>query len=294
MTKKITYPIFGLIFFSILLGATIAASEETYSEETITGNSEGNHELDCTIIRPWDSGGPQEASYPVIVWTNGWGGNNVAGETTTLGYKPGLIEWAVDGPYIVIAANAWSPRNIDALKCLQWIADQNQDSQSDYYGVVNLNKIGLAGHSQGGGAAIKAGNGEPNGFDITAVVAMNPYGPNWNKAADQDGPMMLLGGTNDSITPVSSFLAVWEAMQTNGEGGILAVLDGGGHSDDAYGPDDVSALTQNFARFQSVTNLWWQYHLNDDLAALPLLEQELNEPQWDTQFSTGELSIYLH
>ena len=31
-----------------------------------------------------------------------------AGESTTAGYKPGLIEWALDGPYIVVAANQWS------------------------------------------------------------------------------------------------------------------------------------------------------------------------------------------
>ena len=148
-----------------------------------------------------------------------------------------------------------------------------------------MSRIGLAGHSQGAGAAIKAGNGEPNGFDITAVVAMNPYGPNWNKAADQDGPMMILGGTNDTVTPVSSFLAVWEAIQTNGQGGLLAVLDGGGHSDDAYGPDAISALTQNFGNFQEVTNLWWQYHLNDDASAVADLELLLSAPQWDTQYS---------
>ena len=34
-------------------------------------------------------------------------------------------------------------------------------------------------------------------------------------------PMLLLGGTDDTTTPVDSFLAVWDAIQVNGIGGIL-------------------------------------------------------------------------
>ena len=59
-----------------------------------------------------DPAGPV-GTYPVIVWTNGWGWNNNAGETTTDGYKPGLIEWALNGEYIVVAANAWSVQESD-------------------------------------------------------------------------------------------------------------------------------------------------------------------------------------
>ncbi len=94
------------------------------------------------------------------------------------------------------------------LQCIQWLVDQGVDPDSEYFDRVDDGKIGLAGHSQGGGAVIKAGDGEPNGFDIAAVVAMNPYGPNWVDPGNQDGPMMLLGGTADVTTSVSSFIAV--------------------------------------------------------------------------------------
>lgn len=41
------------------------------SEITVTGMSQGNHVLDCTVIRPWTSR-PTAAPYPVIAWANGW------------------------------------------------------------------------------------------------------------------------------------------------------------------------------------------------------------------------------
>ncbi|HUS95085.1 MAG TPA: hypothetical protein VMZ24_07925 [Patescibacteria group bacterium] len=83
------------------------------------------------------------------------------------------------------------------------MVDRNDEPGSDYYGVVNTSKIGLAGHSQGAGAVVKAGDGEPNGFDFTTVVAMNPYGPGWVNVDSQDGPIMIITGAEDDVTPES-------------------------------------------------------------------------------------------
>ena len=84
----------------------ISAGPIKFSEEDVTGSSQGNHDLDCTVIRPWvKSPNLNQGPYPIIIWANGWGWNDNAGESTTAGYKPGLIEWALDGPYIVVAAN---------------------------------------------------------------------------------------------------------------------------------------------------------------------------------------------
>jgi hypothetical protein len=50
---------------------------------------------------------------------------------------------------------------------------------------------------------VKAGDGEPNGFDITTVIAMNPYAPGWVDPGNQDGPVMVLTGSEDTTTPYS-------------------------------------------------------------------------------------------
>ena len=311
--KKVIVVVF--VVFAVLalfVGQASAASPAKFSEQHVTGLSEGNHELDCLVIRPWsDKSGPGNREYPVIAWANGWSpAAELPDATPTIeGYKPGLIEWALDGPYIVIAANAWSARESDMLLCLQWLVDQNTTDGSEYEGVVNTAKKGLAGHSQGGGAVIKAGDGGAKGFDfnfdITATIPMNPFGPDWVDPGNQDGPMMLLGGTDDTTTPVSglvwSFEAVWDAIKDkeNGPGGLLAVVDGGTHNDQAWGPadEDGNTLTTeaaagfDFGEYQEVTELWWQIFLNDNVKKVAKLKQLLDRDPW-TKFDSANFPVF--
>jgi len=261
------------------------------SEIRVAGRSQGNHELDCTVIRPWSLGeepNPRDLPYPVIGWANGWDQGNVIGEYTTLGYKLGLIEWALDGPYIVVAANQWSVQESDVLACVQWVIENYPEKADD-------SRIGLAGHSQGGGAVIKAGDGWTSGPDITAVVAMNPYGPAWVNPENQDGPLMLLGGTEDTTTPTPSFQEVFDAISSPGAGGgLLAELDGGTHNSEAWGVHEdgnettmgwENAQEVNFGRYQNVTELWWRFHLNDSTQSGRQLKRLLDREIWDTQYA---------
>jgi hypothetical protein len=275
----------------------VGAGPVKYSEESVPGNTHGNHDLDCTVIRPWGkSSGSGNVQYPVIGWANGWGGNDVVGDDVTEGYKPGLIEWALNGPYIVVAANQWSVQESDVLACVQWVIDQNTTADSEYEGVVNEAKIGLAGHSQGGGAVIKAGDGWTDDLDeITAVVAMNPYGPGWVNPGNQDGPVMLVGGDVDTTTPPGSYDAVWDGIQENDEGGINAVLIGCTHNSEAWGVDsDGSTLSTedakefDFGEFQLVTELWWDFHLNGNAASGRRLKRLLDRGPSDTQYAFTE------
>ena len=267
------------LFALALLSLTLPVFGQSNRDGPIVGHSEGNHRLDCTILRPWEGdGGPAEGEIPsggyaVIGWTNGWGQGNVQGADQVENYIPGLDFWAAEG-FLVIAANQWSAQESDVLACLQWIIDQNDEAGGEYEGVVNTAKIGLAGHSQGGGAVVKAGDGEPNGFDITTVVAMNPYGPGWVNADNQDGPVMIITGSEDAVTPYSWTYPVFEAVQTNDHGGLYAVLQGAGHSE--------------VGRYQTVVKLWWQFTLNENVNAGRRLQRFLDKDPWDTQYAFTE------
>jgi hypothetical protein len=270
MKKQILIVIIIALF--IFVGTAFAAPPAKHSEEIVTGHSNGNHELDCTVIRPWtSSSGPGDTEYPVIVWANGWGGGEEIKEATIEGYKSMLIDWALDGPYLVIAANQWSVQESDVLACLQWMVDQNSTPGSEYEGVVNTAKLGLAGHSQGGGAVVKAGDGEPNGFNITTVIAMNPYGPGWVNPGSQDGPVMVVTGSEDAVTPYSWTYPVFEGVQTNDQGGLYAELQEAGHNDLKY--------------YQKVVLLWWQFTLQDKASAGSALKRILDKDPWDTQYA---------
>lgn len=258
--------VFGSVCALVLLLAFVPAA----SAGAVEGHSQGNHDLGCRLILPSTAEDVPEEGYPVIVWADGWYQGNVNGADTNTGYLPGLQEWADAGPYVVVAGTQWSARETDTLRCLTWIAGEDADSDSDLHGLIDETRIGLAGHSQGGGAVLKAGDGEPRGnskgptlapesFDITAVVAMNPYGPSFGKPANIDGPVLFLGGTDDTTTPTSSFFDTWLEVKAN-SGGILADLDGGTHNSEAFGDPPESS---NFGEFQKISEEFWDAVFND-------------------------------
>ena len=193
-----------------------------------------------------------------------------------------LLLWAT--PYLQADP---SGSDVDVLACLQWVVDNEPTADGEW--------TEIAGHSQGGGAVIKAGAGKPV---IKARIAVNPYGPDWNDSGTQDGPLMLLGGTHDTTTPVSSFIAVWEAIQKN-KGGVLAVLDGGTHNSDAWGVDEngttldcYGAAVKDFGNFQEVTELWWQKHLNGNARSGRTMKRILDKSPWDTDYAfTGDFNL---
>ena len=263
-------------------GDVICEASNHYCER-ITGHAKGNHELDCTIIRPWAKGGSGTRSdYPVIAWANGWGQGNVNGQCVSEGYRPGLIEWATGGNFIVVAANQWSARDIDVLACLEYVLDSEKE-------IVDPTKTGLAGHSQGGGAVIKAGSALKKSVNITATIAMNPYGPDWVDAGIQDGPVLILGGARDTTTPPASFVNVWEEVQYNASGGVWAIRANGTHNNDAWsssGSSCADASLDNFGHFQGASQIWWDWHLNGNSGPAALLAEFESglSGSWSTEF----------
>jgi dienelactone hydrolase len=269
------------------------ATAATSLADVVDGHSQGNHELNCTIIRPCAANSgptPPAGGYPVIGWGNGWGQGEIFGDNQTAAYLPGLIEWAETGDYLVVAANQWSARAPDVLRCVQWLVDQNVTNDSAYEGVVNATKIGLAGHSQGGGAALKAGDGGPGGLNITTVIAMNPYGPSFVKAFEQNGPVMLLGGPLDTVTPTESYSEMLDVILNNQHGGLQAELILGTHGDPAFAPQGQgqNAHLFNFGEFQNISLWWWQIYLSGDTGKCAMLSNELVEVAvWNTIYSNN-------
>lgn len=279
MIRRLTILIISIFF--LIICTTVAMAElqdkEGYSiDYHIGGSPKGNHQLDCTLILPWTSiDGPEEGKrYPVIAWANGWGWNEVAGEDEILGYLPGMIEWAVQGKFIVIAANQWSPRERDVLQGVAWLMEEYGD-------LIDESKIGLAGHSQGGGAVLRASDGKPKGkglgleVKIATVIAMNPYGPSWNEV-NPDGPVLIVGGLNDTTTPPGSYLKAWQKIEANGNGGINATELDGDHNNNAWAKPGQDPEECNFGEYQELTLEWWNIHLNNELSSrfCEILEQD--------------------
>ena len=257
-----------------LLSVTQAHAQT--SEQTIVQGKK----VDCTVIRPWTST-PSSGSYPVIFWANGWGSQNV---DVTAGYKPGLIEWAESGPYVVVAANSRSPRESDVQGCVNWMVSQANNPASEYHGLVDLSRVGMAGHSQGGGVVIIA-DGARTALNYVSVLAMTPYASNWRGANNQSGPALIIAGSADDVAPADTYATpAWQEIQSSGEGGAYATLLGGDHNTDAWGPAGQDPNQFNFGRYQYVSELWWQYTLKQDSSVGATLKTLLDNTPWQTVY----------
>ena len=200
----------------------------------------------------------------------------MAGNDTVAGYTGGLAAWALDGPYIIIADKANSPKVADLVACLDWMVKQNIVSGSVFKGKLNTSKVGLSGHSQGGGVAIMAGNAA---YNIVGTVAMNAYQANWNGANKQKGPVLIFGGSLDTTCSVAKYQQpAYDKVKTSGKGALLGVLAGGDHSDQVW-------LTPDFTNYQQPTNMFWRKVLNGDAAASATLKSILDAAPWTTQYT---------
>ena len=127
-------------------------------------------------------------TYPIIAFANGTGFSYDI-------YENLLIELA-KGKYIVIAnTETMSGDGTAQLASVDFLIAQNKDSNSIFYNKINVNKIGLAGHSQGGRSAVNAAAADSR---IDCVVSF--AGSNYTYEAEKlSTPTFFIGGSADMI-----------------------------------------------------------------------------------------------
>ena len=144
----------------------------------------------CTVWRP----ATVSAKTPVIVWGNGRGQAPEKYETIL----SDLASWG----FVVAAANTPNAgTGVETLACLDYLTAENAKAGDAMMGKLDLTKVGVAGHSMGGGGALNAAR-DPR---IKATVAVLPYITVPTFAPDaisgQHAPLLIFSGTADTIAP---------------------------------------------------------------------------------------------
>lgn len=157
---------------------------------TVVDNDEGP---ECRVYRP-RALGEDGRRHPVILWGNGTGASHMV-------YGRLLSHWASHG-FVVAAAKTFTAGSGEAmLSCLDYLVEQDAQSNGQYENKLELNKVGVSGHSQGAGGAIMAAQDER----ITVTAPMQPYvlglGHDTDSHANQAGPMFLMTGGKDRLVP---------------------------------------------------------------------------------------------
>lgn len=178
-----------------------------------------------TFDAPFD---PSEGPYPVVVFGHGY----LTDPAEYIGTYQHLASWG----YIVMAPE--SALNLfpnhqkfanDLRDCMDFMEQANLDPTSRFFGGVDVNNMGLSGHSMGGGASILAAADETSprlkGVANFAAADTNPSAIAAMPRVDV--PISLISGSQDSITPLGQHgLPMYE----NGNAPrLLPVITGGFH-----------------------------------------------------------------
>lgn len=116
-------------------------------------------------------------TYPVVVIANGTG--SIA--STIEPVLKHLASWG----FIVVGNDDKNSRTGESSAAsLDFILASNEDPESAFFGKVDVNRVGIAGHSQGGVGAINAVTRQPNGGRYSAVFVASPTGEYWGKNPD--------------------------------------------------------------------------------------------------------------
>ena len=142
------------------------------------------------IVRPSELGA-QGRKHPIISWNNGT-------NYPIADYEPMLDHWASHG-FVVIGAHTNSTRGGAVhTAALDWIVAESSRAGGPYFEVLDLTKIGAAGHSQGAGATITAGADIPGPMPIVTSIPMMPISAfERPHMAQHQASMFMISATDD-------------------------------------------------------------------------------------------------
>ncbi len=198
----------------------------------------------CRIYRPTNLG-ENGLQHPVILWGNGTG-------ATTSTYGRLLDHWASHGFIVAAATTSNAGTGSDMLNCLDYLEQANARSWGTYSGVVDVTRVGAAGHSQGGGGSIMAGQ-DPR---IKVTAPFQPYtlglGHRSSSQSRQNGPMFLMSGSADTIAgPILNQRPVFRNANVPVFWGTLR---GATHFEPVG----------NAGGYRGPSTAWFRYHLMED------------------------------
>lgn len=126
--------------------------------------------------------------YPVISWANG--------TMCAPGLYYELLSQIAAGGYIVVTnTNVMSADGKAQIKSIDYILEKNNNPESIFYQRVDVENIGVAGHSQGGRSSVNAAVADAR-IDCVLSIA----GSNYKSEATQlSTPTFFMTGSLDSI-----------------------------------------------------------------------------------------------
>lgn len=164
----------------------------------------------------------------------------------------------------------------DLRECLYWLVAESGRAGGFWSGLVRADRLGLSGHSMGGGAAFLAAADDPS---FLAVGTLAPA-ETWPSAIDAIGrvtrPVGIIAGEEDAITPPP-----WHALplyENARAPKLLAMLRGGSHCGfldvplpDAVCDEGTTPRSAQLSRSHAALTAFFRAYLSEDPVAAGFL-----------------------
>jgi hypothetical protein len=171
-----------------------------------------------TVFRPANT--VPGAKYPLLTW-----GNGTCAQPA--GYAPLLHYLASHGFFVVAPNNRWVGGAAEMLRSLDFMLAANDDPTSPYYQLIDTDKIGSMGHSQGGVGALNA-SADPR---VKVTILFNGGTEASKPFLALSGDFDIGGGTDPtpfvsqvSSAPKSAYLWYHQVPQTGNFSGHLTLM----------------------------------------------------------------------
>ena len=211
---------------------------------------------DDEAIKKYEVWYPQELQsknkkYPVVVVVNGTG-------VFATKSKP-LFEHLASWGFIVIGnedPSTWNGKTAD--KTLKFLLNENENKESIFYGKVDINNIGITGHSQGGVGVFNAITINEHSSFYKCAVSLSPTEEEMAEllkipydSSKTTIPMFMLAGTDNDVISLEKMKDMYDRMN---EFKVMARKSGQGHGQMLYSADGY-------------VTAWFMWHLKGNMEA---------------------------
>lgn len=176
-----------------------------------------------------------DGKYPVVLFVNGTG-------VGLSRYKP-VFEHLASWGFIAIGnedPSSWEGKKADAT--LDYLLKANEDKNSVFYGKVDIQNIGITGHSQGGVGVYNTINTtkhkdlykcavtlSPTQEEVAEEILKIPYNPSKTTI-----PILMVSGTNNDVITPDNMMKSYEKVTSPK---AMAVRKNASHGDMLYTAD---------------------------------------------------------
>jgi predicted dienelactone hydrolase len=201
-----------------------------------------------------------DGNHPIITWGNGTG-------APTFSYTPTLQHLASWGFVVVASNSSMTQSGKEMVGGIDYLIKENSRSGSIFYKMLDADKIGSTGHSQGGGGAINAAKDD-------RVTCTAPLAPSPAQIQKVKCPIFLVAGSADNIVS-ANMVRFW--CYTPAEAPtIFGIIQGANHF----------TFAGNGGQSRGYVTAWFRYHLQDDQVAQKAFENNVelfDNPKWKAE-----------